>query len=138
MALETRRPEGVVHHSGQGSQYTSIAFGNRCRDAGVRPSMGSVGECFDNAMAENFFTKLVCELLDRRIFKTQDEARLAIFQYIEGFYNPRRLHSGLGYLPLNEFEHRYKTRERDTGTNQPADMLAPLKDKPPVAPSGHP
>ena len=79
MALTTRRPKGVIHHSDQGSQYTSIAFGTRCREAGVRPSMGSVGDAYDNAMAESFFATLECELLDRRRFKTQAEARIAVF-----------------------------------------------------------
>jgi hypothetical protein len=70
----------------QGSQYTSIAFGHRCREAGVRPSMGSVGDAYDNAMCESFFATLECELLDRRRFKTQAEARMAAFEFIEGFY----------------------------------------------------
>jgi transposase InsO family protein len=70
MALWQRRPSGVIHHSDQGSQYTSIEFGKRCRQAGVRPSMGSVGDAYDNAMAESFFATLECELLDRRRFKT--------------------------------------------------------------------
>jgi putative transposase len=93
MALWQRRPSGVIHHSDQGSQYTSIEFGKRCREAGVRPSMGSVGDAYDNAMAESFFATLECELLDRRRFKTQAEARIAVFEFIEGFYNPRRRHS---------------------------------------------
>ena len=102
MALWQRRPGSVVHHSDQGSQYTSYAFGKRCREMGVKPSMGSVGDCFDNAMAESFFATLECELIDRRVFRTQAEARMAIFEYIEGWYNPHRRHSGLGYLsPLN-------------------------------------
>jgi len=102
MALWQRRPDNVVHHSDQGSQYTSYAFGKRCREMGVAPSMGSVGDCFDNAMAESFFATLECELIDRRVFRTQAEARMAIFEYIEGWYNPHRRHSGLGYLsPLN-------------------------------------
>ena len=102
MALWQRRPGSVVHHSDQGSQYTSYAFGKRCREMGVVPSMGSVGDCFDNAMAESFFATLECELIDRRVFRTQAEARMAIFEYIEGWYNPHRRHSGLGYLsPLN-------------------------------------
>ena len=92
MALAVRKPKGVIHHSDQGSQYTSIAFGNRCREAGVRPSMGSVGDAYDNAMAESFFATLECELLDRRRFQTQAEARMAVFAFIEGFYNPRRRH----------------------------------------------
>ena len=102
MALWQRRPDRVVHHSDQGSQYTSYAFGKRCREMGVAPSMGSVGDCFDNAMAESFFATLECELIDRRVFHTQAEARMAIFEYIEGWYNPHRRHSSLGYLsPLN-------------------------------------
>ncbi len=106
MALGQRRPHGVIHHSDQGTQYTSIAFGLRCREAGVRPSMGSVGDCFDNAMCESFFATLECELLDRRRFKTQAEARMAIFEFLEGWYNPRRRHSALGYLSPAEFERR--------------------------------
>ena len=102
MALWQRRPGSVVHHSDQGSQYTSYAFGKRCREMGVAPPMGSVGDCFDNAMAESFFATLECEIIDRRVFRTQVEARMAIFEYIEGCYNPHRRHSGLGYLsPLN-------------------------------------
>ena len=90
--------------SDQGCQYTSIAFGLRCREAGVQPSMGSVGDCYDNAMCESFFATLECELLDRVRFRTQSEARIAIFDFIEGFYNPRRRHSALGYLSPIEFE----------------------------------
>ena len=90
MALWQRRAKDVIHHSDQGSQYTSIEFGKRCREAGVRPSMGSVGDAYDNAMAESFFATLECELLDRRRFRTQAEARMAVFEFIEGFYNPRR------------------------------------------------
>jgi putative transposase len=70
MALGQRRPEGVIHHSDQGSQYTSVAFGKRCRQAGVRSSMGSVGDCYDNALCESFFASLECELIDRRRFAT--------------------------------------------------------------------
>jgi transposase InsO family protein len=84
MALGQRRPRGVIHHSDHGSQYTALAFGKRCDEAGVRPSMGSVGDCFDNAMCESFFATLECELLDRTSFKTQAEARMAVFDFIEG------------------------------------------------------
>ncbi len=102
MALWQRRPDGVIHHSDQGSQYTAIAFGNRCRDAGVRPSTGSVGDCYDNAMCESFFATLECELLDRRRFRSHAEARMVVFEFIEGWYNPRRRHSAIGYLsPIN-------------------------------------
>jgi putative transposase len=105
MALVTRRPKEVIHHSDQGSQYTSIAFGHRCREAAVRPSMGSVGDAYDNAMCESFFATLECELLDRCRFKTQAEARGAVFAFIEGFYNPRRRHSSIGYLSPIDYEH---------------------------------
>ena len=102
MALWQRRPDGVIHHSDQGSQYTSIAFGKRCRDAGVRPSTGSVGDCYDNAMCESFFATLECELLDRRRFRSHAEASMAVFEFIEGWCNPRRRHSAIGYLsPVN-------------------------------------
>ena len=83
--------------SDQGAQYTSIAFGKRCREAGVRPSMGTAGDCYDNAMCESFFSTLECELIDRRSFRTHKEARLAIFSYIEGWYNPHRRHSSIAY-----------------------------------------
>ncbi len=108
MALEQRQAYGVIHHSDQGSQYTSIAFGERCKKAGVSPSNGSVGDCYDNAMAESFFATLECELLDRRVFRTRAEARLAVFQYIEGWYNPHRRHSALDYCSPAEFESRYE------------------------------
>ena len=102
MALTQRRPRDVIHHSDQGCQYTSFAFGHRCREMGVRPSMGSVGDAYDNAMCESFFATLECELLDRHRFKTQVEARLAVFEFIEGWYNPHRRHSALDYQsPLN-------------------------------------
>jgi len=109
MAYGQRRPSEVVHHSDQGTQYTSIAFGGRCREMGVRPSMGSVGDCFDNAMAESFFATLECELLERRRFKTQTEAEIAVFDFIEGWYNPQRRHSSLGYLSPVQFEKRHAT-----------------------------
>jgi len=97
MALTQRRPSGVIHHSDHGCQYTALAFGQRCRTMGVRPSMGTVGDCFDNAMAESFFATLECELLDRQSFRWPTEARPSIFQFIEGWYNPHRRHSALGY-----------------------------------------
>jgi putative transposase len=114
MALGQRRPAAVIHHSDQGSQYTSIAFGQRCRDAGVRPSMGSVGDCFDNAMCESFFATLECELFDRRSFKTQIEARMAVFEFIEGWYNPHRRHSALAYHSPIEYEQVYRTDTKQT------------------------
>ena len=130
MALAMRRPRGVIHHSDQGSQYTSIEFGNRCREAGVRPSMGSVGDAYDNAMAESFFATLECELLARSRFKTQAEARNAVFEFIEGFYNPRRRHSSLGYLSPVEFERRHRECAVSPGALHPAAVLGAVKDKP--------
>jgi putative transposase len=109
MAVKTRRPEGVIHHSDQGSQYTSAEFARHCREAGVRPSMGSVGDCYDNAMCESFFATLECELLDRHIFRTRREARSKVFFFIEGFYNRRRIHSSIGYVAPLEAERRWHT-----------------------------
>ena len=106
MAIHRRQPRNVIHHSDQGCQYTSIAFGKRCKEAGVRPSMGSVGDAYDNAMCESFNATLECELLARRSFPTHRAARLAILDYIEGFYNTRRRHSALGYLSPNNFERQ--------------------------------
>jgi putative transposase len=106
MAVTQRSPADVIFHSDQGCQYTSIEFGRRCREAGVRPSMGSVGDCYDNAMCESFFATLECELIDRSTFHNHDEARVAIFDFIEGFYNTRRRHSSIGYQSPVQFERR--------------------------------
>jgi putative transposase len=106
MALETRRPDDVMHHSDRGSQDTSLAFGNRCGEAGVRPSTGSVGDAYDNAMCESFFATLECELIHRHRFRSHTEARMAVFHFIEGFYNPTRQHSALEYLSPLECERR--------------------------------
>ncbi len=106
MALYKRRPRAVIHHSDQGTQYTSVAFGGRCRQAGVRPSMGSVGDCYDNALCESFFTTLECELLARHSFRTQAEARRKVFEFIEGWYNPHRRHSSLDYLSPMNYERK--------------------------------
>ena len=110
MAIAQRRPQGVIHHSDKGAQYTSLAFGKRCREAAVVTSTGSAGDCYDNAMAESFFATLECELIDRRSFQTRTQARMAIFEYLESWYNTRRLHSALGYLSPNEFERRAAAR----------------------------
>ena len=104
MAIWQRRPRGVVHHSDQGSQYPSIAFGVRCQEADVRPSTGTVGDAYDNALCESFFATLECELLDRHRFRGHAEARLAVFEFIEGFSNRRRRHSALGYRSPVAFE----------------------------------
>ena len=111
MALLTRKPESVIHHSDQGSQYTSVAFGQRCKQMNVRPSMGTVGDAYDNALAESFFATLECELIDRRVWKTQTEARLAVFTWIEAWYNPHRRHSSLGQMSPINFE-RMKSNEK--------------------------
>jgi putative transposase len=107
MALTARRPQQVIHHSDQGTQYTSVAFGARCKAAGVRPSMGSVGDCYDNAMCESFFATLECELLERTTFRTKAEAEAAVFQFLEGWYNPHRLHSSLNYVSPVNYEKAY-------------------------------
>jgi putative transposase len=106
MALYRRRPKNVIHHSDQGCQYTSIAFGKRCAEAGVRPSMGSVGDCYDNAMCESFNATLECELLVNHRFRSQREAALAVFDFIEGWYNPHRRHTSIGNISPMEFERR--------------------------------
>ena len=109
MAIETRKPDAVVHHSDQGSQYASLAFGKRCQDMGVRPSMGTVGDAYDNAMAESFFATVEREVLHRRRFRSQAEAKMALFEWIEGSYNPRRRHSALGQISPINFEEKRKT-----------------------------
>ena len=108
MAIERRNPMTVIHHSDQGSQYTSLTFGTRCEEAGVKPSMGSVGDCYDNAMAESFFASLECELLDRYTFKSKSEGKQRVFKYIEGWYNTKRRHSSIGYHSPVEYERRQR------------------------------
>ena len=110
MALTRRSPgQGLVHHSDRGSQYTSLAFGQRLRDAGIAPSVGAAGSCYDNAMAESFFATLEKELIDRSDWATPADARAAVFEYIEVFYNRIRRHSGTGYLSPAAFEERYRS-----------------------------
>ena len=105
MAISRRQPRGrVIHHSDRGSQYTSLAFGRQCREAGIVQSMGLAGDAYDNAMCESFFATLECELLDRTRFRTAADARREVFSFIEGFYNTRRLHSALGYQTPAHFE----------------------------------
>jgi putative transposase len=112
MAVAQRQPTDVIHHSDQGCQYTSLAFGRRCREAGVRPSMGSAGDAYDNALCESFFATLECELLDRHRFRTPADARLAVFDFIEGWYNPRRRHSALDYRSPIVFERSHRPGDR--------------------------
>ena len=104
MALSQRPARGVTHHSDRGTQYTSIAFSQRCEETGITTSMGSTGDCYDNALAESFFATLECELIDRRSWRTHNEARLAIFEYLEGWYNPHRRHSSIGGVSPMAFE----------------------------------
>lgn len=114
MAITQRQPEAVIHHSDRGCQYTSYAFGKRCREAGVMPSMGSVGDAYDNAMAESFFATLERELLNRRRFKSQAEAKMAVFEWIEGWYNPHRRHSSLGYRSPVNYERAHQRSGEET------------------------
>ena len=131
MAVARRKPEGVVHHSDQGSQYTSVAFTSRCGELNVTVSMGSVADCYDNAMAESFFATLEVELL--RLsgpFANPTEADTHVFEFLEGFYNTRRLHSRLGYRSPLEFERAMSIHSSpqiihslSTGKDQPISQL---------------
>lgn len=106
MALAARRPErGLIWHSDQGSQFVSLAFGQQARAAGIAQSMGSRGDCFDNAVAESFFATLKKELIHRRAWPARAELRTEVFDYIETFYNRRRRHTTLGHLSPAEFEN---------------------------------
>ena len=89
------------------AQYTALDFDARRGKAGIRPSMGSVGDAYDNAMAESFFATLECELIDRRRFRNQEHARGDVFEFIEGWYNPRRRHSAIGYKSPINYERSY-------------------------------
>lgn len=131
MALGQRRPTNVIHHSDQGCQYTAIAFGNRCREASVRPSMGSVGDAYDNALCESFFATLECELLDRHRFWTRADARLAIFDFIEGWYNPRRRHSALAYLSPMVFERSQRRDDRPVASGSTIGQGGAISVSPP-------
>jgi putative transposase len=110
MAVTQRRPEAVIHHSDRGCQYTSYAFGKRCQEAGVMPSMGSVGDAYDNAMAESFFATLEREVLNRRKFRSQAEAKMALFEWIEGWYNRHRRHSSIGHRSPANYERTHAHR----------------------------
>ena len=92
--------------------------------------MGSVGDAYDNAMAESFFATLECELLDRRRFKSQAEAKIAVFEFIEAFYNPRRRHSSLGYLSPANYERQYARQTNDPDTFHSAAVLEAVKARP--------
>jgi putative transposase len=123
MATGQREPEKTIHHSDQGSQYTAIAFGERCKAEGVRPSMGSRGDCYDNALCESFFATLECELIERHTFAAKSEARLSVFEFIEGWYNPDRLHSSVGYLPPQNYEEEYRSQDHSR-SEEPHSLVA--------------
>jgi putative transposase len=110
MAVGKRRPEiGLIHHSDHGCQYTSVLFGERCAAAGIHASMGTVGDCFDNALVESLFATLECELLAEHRFRTHDEARVVVFEWLEVFYHRQRRHSALGYVAPVVFEQQVTT-----------------------------
>jgi putative transposase len=114
MAISRRRPSpGLIHHSDQGSQYVSLAFGQTAGDAGIARSMGSKGDCFDNAVAESFFATLKKELVHRHSWPTRRELTSEVFDYIEGFYNRQRRHSTLGMLSPADYEKITHTNNND-------------------------
>lgn len=124
MAIRNRRPDGgLIHHSDQGAQYTALAFGRTLQEAGMRGSMGQVGDALDNAVAESFFATLETELLDRQSWPTRPTLRSAIFEYIEAFYNRRRRHSTLGYLSPAAFERRWYTQQQSIILPSPTPSL---------------
>ncbi len=105
MAVWRRKPApGLVHHSDRGVQYTSLSFGERLKEVGIKPSMGRTGSALDNAMAESFVWTLKAELVSRLEFPSRQAAKTTIFEYLETFYNTRRLHSALGYRSPTDFE----------------------------------
>jgi putative transposase len=125
MAVTHRRPDvGLVHHSDRGSQYTSLVFTRRCRSVGIDVSMGSRGDCFDNAAHESFHASLKKDVIHRQAWPTKAEARTAVFEYVEAFYNRRRRHSTLGMLSPLEFE---TGTLRTAGASLAASRLASIK-----------
>lgn len=112
MAVQTRGARGVVFHSDRGSQFTAVAFTRQCAAVGIERSMGGVGNCYDNAMAESFFATLECELLQRVPFASRQEAEQQLFVFVEAFYNRKRRHSALGYLSPTEFEQAWHARQK--------------------------
>jgi putative transposase len=120
MAIERRRPSGqLIHHSDQGSQYVALISGQRLRKAGIAQSMGSKGDCYDNAVCESFHATLEKELLRRHSFRSKQEARTAIFDWIESWYNRERRHSRLGYRSPANYEHDHDRRtDCASGTDQ--------------------
>lgn len=107
MAVRQRRVQpGLIHHSDQGAQYSCVAYQRQLTTLGITPSMSRKGNCYDNAVAESFFSTLKNELVHHHIYHTREEASREIFAFIEGFYNRQRLHQSLGYLSPLEFERR--------------------------------
>ncbi|MEZ0054384.1 transposase InsO family protein [Mycobacterium sp. MAA66] len=104
MAIAARSPQGTVVHSDHGTQFTSWAFSQRVAQAGLVGSMGTIGDGYDNALIESFWSRMQIELLDRKKWTTRTELANAIFDYIEVFHNRRRRHSALGWLTPTEFE----------------------------------
>lgn len=110
MAVTMRRPAaegGLIHHSDRGGQYASLLVGRTLAESGIAPSMGARGSALDNAACESVMSTIKCELVNRMSFRSREQARMACFDYIEAFYNPRRRHSALGYLAPAEFERRH-------------------------------
>ena len=127
MAITRRRPApGLIHHSDQGAQYVSLAFGQAARDAGIARSMGSKGDCYDNAVAESFFATLKKELVHRQSWPTRRELTGEIFEYIEAFYNRVRRHSTLEMLSPADYENRTLIQP---GASLAASRLAHSPDK---------
>ena len=113
MALTTRSPsEGLIFHSDRGCQYTSVDYGELARLNGVVLSIGRKGECWDNAVGESFFATIKRELIDTRAWPTREGLRRAVFDYIEGWYNVRRLHSSLNYCSPAEWEAINRNADR--------------------------
>jgi putative transposase len=123
-ASPSRKPKDAIHHSDEGSQYTSWAFGLRCRAAGIRPSTATAGDALDDAMCESFFATLECELIDRHRSATKAEAQIAAFGFVEGFSNPSRRRSSIGHLPPNEFEAAHQPDHAQTDTPKPQNLSA--------------
>jgi putative transposase len=121
MAVARRRPErGVVHHSDHGSQYTAVMFGDRCEQVGIDISMGSIGDCYDNAVCESFHSTLKRERINRQSWPTRDAVRTATFEYIEGFYNTTRRHSTFNHLSPTAYEAAYYSQKQTGGARQVA------------------
>ena len=126
MAIARRRPQpGLIHHSDRGSQYTSLACGRTLRDSKLLASMGSRGDAYDNAACESVISTIKCELIRRHSWRTRDAARLAVFRYIETFYNPHRRHSALGYQSPVAYRLDYeRMKKEEQPTTQQAAIAA--------------